>query len=617
MPNLIFNILLAISLSSVLIAELFKLEIPIVVIQTIAYIALIPVIIAAYKSIRKKEVSVDFLAAVALITAFIAKEWISAIFISLMLSCARIFDIWTSRKSDQLIKSLLKYRPKKVKVKIKERVEIKNVEDIEPGDILIIGTGERIAVDGIIIDGQASIDEATLTGESIPIAKKVGDKVFSSTLNISGSILVKTEKKADESTLAQIITMVEKSTLKKSKTVKTASIFAKWYILATFLAAIAIFLITKNINFVLAILLVVCADDIAVATPLAFTVAISKAARFGILIKSSDVLERLSKIDVFITDKTGTLTLAKPKIVKFEIFDNKLSYKNFIRFLVTAEVNSNHPIAKEITELAKSQNIGIPAITKSKESPGEGVEVQFDNKNIIAGKIDFLIKNNIKITTSEMRLINKYSNNGYSTIAMGVDKDLKGIVIFEDSLRPSAINIVQKTKKLGAKLWIMLTGDNKMVAKKIANDTGIDVFESDLMPKDKLNYIENYKKKNKEKTIAMIGDGVNDAAALAIADISFAMGVVGSDTAINAADVALMDDNLEKISKSIILGKKTHQVIYLNFAFWAITNLIGLGLVFSHVLSPTGAATYNFLTDFLPIANALSINWFGEKKHFI
>ncbi len=372
MLNLVLNFALVFILGILLLLNLLKLNIPIIYFQIVSIVAIIPVAIAAYKSIRQKEVSVDFLAAVALIFAYIAREWESAVFINLMLSSARIFDIWTTRKSDQLVKSLLKYRPEKVKVKVDDHTIIKDVDDVAVGDVLIIGRGERIAIDGVIISGQASIDEATLTGESFPIVKKTGDKVFSSTLNTSGSILVRTEKVAGESTLAKIITLVEKSSLKKSKTVKMVNTFAKWYVIATLLGAIIIYLITKDINFVLAILLVVCADDIAVSIPLAFTVAVSTAAKGGILIKSSDVLERLSKIDVFITDKTGTLTTSKPKIVKIETFGD-ITQKELLKYLLAAEINSNHPMAGPIVEYAKIQNLKIPAITNSDETPGEGI----------------------------------------------------------------------------------------------------------------------------------------------------------------------------------------------------------------------------------------------------
>lgn len=616
MPYLIFNILLAFVLAVTLLADFVGIKVPPGIFQPLAIVAFAPVLLATIKSIKDREVSVDFLAAVALIVAFIAGEWKSAVFINLMLSSARIFDIWTSRRSDRLVKSLLKYRPERVKVKKGDKTQIVRAEEVKLGDIVIIGEGERIAVDGVIISGQVSIDESTLTGESFPKTKRVGDNVFSSTLNTSGSILIRTEKVANESTLAQIITLVEKSSLKKSKTVKLVNTFAKWYVLATFVGSIVIFAFTRDIDFVLAVLLVVCADDIAVSIPLAFTVAVSTAAKNGILIKSSDVLERLPKIDTFITDKTGTLTSSKPKIVKIETFD-KHTQKETFRYLVAAEINSNHPIAHPIIEYARLQNIEVPAITDFKETPGEGMEVCYHGKKVIAGKYDFLKKKNVKIGNEEQKIVRQYFQDGYSLVALGVDRKLIAIVVFEDDLKPSVRKVIKKTKLLGAKTWIMLTGDNEIVAKKVAEYSGVDSYKSQLMPNGKLEFIEKYKKENKNKSVAMIGDGVNDAAALALADTSFAMGVVGSDVAINAADVALMNDNLEKIPEAMELGRATRKVSFINFGIWGITNIVGLILVFTHILNPTGAAAYNFLTDFLPIFNAFGVTLFKKNSAVI
>ena len=446
MRGLIFNILLAVVLTILLFLRLLRIDIPIVIFQVVSVIALIPVIIASGKALKEKTVSVDSLAAVALVFAYLAGEWYSAAFINLMLASARIFDIWTQRKSENLVKSLLKYRPETVKVKKDEHIEAKSVNEIEVGDVIIIGAGERIAVDATVISGQASVDESTLTGESIPAVKKPGDKVYSSTLSTSGSLVVKAEKIAGESTLAKIITLVEKSSLKKSKTVKLVNVFAQWYILATFAAAIILYFATGNVDFVLAILLVVCADDIAVSIPLAFTVAVARAAQSGILIKSSDVLERLPKIDVFITDKTGTLTFARPKIYKIKTFGG-CDRKQFLKYLIAAEINSTHPIAKPIIEYVKKEGITPPAITEFTETPGEGMRVSFDNKIVVAGKNSFISKNGIKIRPGEQKIIESFSNTGYSILTLGINGALAGVVIFEDEPRPFVKDAISRTKK--------------------------------------------------------------------------------------------------------------------------------------------------------------------------
>jgi len=605
MTNLILNAILVLTLGILLLLNVLQIHVPIVIFQIVSIIALIPVTFAAIKSLKEKEVSVDFLAVVALIFAYLAGEWYSATFINLMLSSARIFDIWTHRKSENLVKGLLKYRPEKVKVQLDGKYQIKNVDEVSVGDVVIVAVGERIPIDGIVISGQASVDESTLTGESMPKTKNEGDHVYSSTLNTAGSLFIKAEKVSRESTLAQIITLVEESSLKKSKTMKIVNKFTGWYVIVTIVMSAAIYFVTGNLTLVLAILLVVCADDIAVSVPLAFTASISFAAKRGILIKSSDVLEKLPSIDTFVTDKTGTLTFGKPKIVSIELFGD-IDMKNFLEYVGVAENNSSHPIAKPIIDYIKTKKIIIPTVTNFNETPGEGVEVDYEGKNIIAGKIDFITKKAGKLNKSEQTKLDNFVRRGYSLTLVAVNGKILGFIAFEDAIRPDAKRMVSQTKALGTKTWIMLTGDNHTVAKDVATQVGVDRFETNLTPRDKPNIIERIKREGKG-TIAMIGDGVNDAAALAIADVSFAMGVVGSDVTINAADVALMDDDLLKIPESILLARKTREIIIESFVLWGITNAVGLGLVTFGVLAPTGAATYNFLTDFLPIFNALRV----------
>lgn len=605
--NIAFNIALVAALAIIL---LLKLALPQIIttsaLKVISMIAIVPVIWGTVKGIKDREANTDLLAAVALIFSFAAGEWQSAAFINLMLSSARIFDLWTQKRADDLIESLMKYRPETVKVQEKGNVITKNIDDIKIGDLIIIDSGVRIPVDGVVTSGQASIDESTLTGESVPITKNTGDMVFSPTLNTSGSLLIKATKVAGESTLAKIIAMVSEASVKKARIVKIATKFTGWYVLATLLGAIAIYLFTGNVLFVLSILLVVCADDIAVSIPLTFTVAVARASEHGILIKSADVLEKVSKIETFISDKTGTLTFGKPKIVEINTFDG-YSKNDFLKYLVATEAKSNHPIAKTVIEYAKNQNIKIVSSVKPKESPGEGVGIEIGSKKILAGKAEFLEKNGIIITSIHQKEIIEFSEKGLSLILLAVNKNLVGLAAFEDKIRPSAFDLVRKTKEMGVKNWIMLTGDNPIVAKRVSEQVGITEFETSLTPKEKLDFIEKTKSKGKNKNVAMIGDGVNDAAALAISDVSIAMGAIGSDAAINAADISLMDDNLSKIPGAMQLGIETGNIVNQIFIIWAITNITGLILVFTGVLTPTGAATYNFLTDFLPIFNALRV----------
>lgn len=600
------DLVLVFLLLTTLVLDFFKLLPNSDLIMSIfALIGTIPVLINSIKSLAKKEITVDHLASAALIFSFFTGEWHSAVFINLMLASARIFDKWTEKRKDGIIKSLLKYRPTQIKVLLNGDIIVKHIDAVRVGDIISIEEGVRVPVDGEITEGQGSVDESTLTGESIPLTKKKGDKVYSSTLNTSGSFYMRAEKLASESTLAKIIILIEEASLKKSKTVKIVTKFTRWYVLLTFVGAGVLYLFTHNTNVVLAVLLVVCADDIAVSVPLAFTVATSKAAQRGILIKSSDVLERISKIKTFVTDKTGTLTFGKPK-VEDVIPIGRINLSKLLSHLGTVEINSNHPISRSIIKYLADKNIKVEKPESFKEDPGEGMTAKKGSNEIVAGKMEFLERNDIHINKDYKETFRELNNKGLSLTIIGLNQKLVGYLTFVDEVRPSAKRIIEDTKKLGVKSWIMLTGDNQVMAKRVADEVGVSEYRIGLKPEEKIKEIEEIKKEN-TGLVAMIGDGVNDAASLAMADVSFAMGVVGSDAAINAADVALMTDNLEKIPEAMKLGNKTNQIVMQNFAIWGATNLVGLVLVFIGVLSPTGAATFNFLTDFVPIFNSLRL----------
>lgn len=469
--------------------------------------------------------------------------------------------------------------------------------------MVVIGVGARIPVDGIVVSGQASINESTITGESELVTKKNGDEVFSSTLNEIGSLLVRAEKIGEDSTLDKIISLVEEASRKKSPTEQVAIKFVRWYIIATFIGAAVLYFFLKNTDLVLAVLLVACADDIAVAVPLTFTVAIAQAARRGIIIKGSAVIEKIPKINFFMSDKTGTLTYGKPAVEKISPFSN--TEESFLKILGTAEINSRHPSSIAIINYLKGKNINFPAPDEFNEIPGDGVIAIKNNKKILAGKINFLENNGVIISQDNKKIMEEAKQEGLGVMAVAIDKELMGFIALKDEIRKEASLVVEETKQYGVESWIMLTGDNEIVASKTAEQLGIDKYKANLKPEDKLKYIEIFKKEHPEKILAMIGDGVNDAAALAMADVSIAMGIIGSDAAIEAADIALATDNLSRIEEVMALAKKSMQIVKQNFWIWGIINVFGLALVFLGILKPISASAYNFLTDFLPIFNAL------------
>lgn len=563
----------------------------------------IPVAIGSVKAILNKKITVDLLAAIALFISVIQHEWTSVVFISLMISSARIFGIYTEAKAKKTIQSLFKLRPTEVKIKRNGRIETIDIEDIKMNDLVIVDAGERIPVDGTIESGVASVDQSALTGESIPIEKGLGDQVLSSTLNLSGSLLVRTTKLGKDTTFEKLISLMEEAQSKKIGIETIVDKFAVWYILITFVGSLLVYIFTKNISLVLSILLVTCADDIAVAVPLVFWAGIARAAKRGIIIKGGNYLEALAKCKMLIVDKTGTLTRGKIKvshIISFGIRENSL-----LHLAVMAESVSDHPMAKAIVEYAQKIKIKYEIPENFEEFSGKGMKVGWRGKNIMVGNLKYFMAEEIKIDEDQLKQIILAEEDGHNVVLVACDKIILGFIALADELRYGIKNTLKRLREMGVVRIVMLTGDNEKVAKTVVREIGIEEYHANLLPEDKLNFIK--KNLNSKFKIAMVGDGVNDAASLALADVGFAMGAIGTDSALEAADIALMDDNFGKIGETIGLSRSILKIVAQNFVIWGVVNSIGLFLVFSKIIGPTGAAAFNFLTDFLPLLNSMRI----------
>jgi Cd2+/Zn2+-exporting ATPase len=575
----------------------------ILVILTIA--GLVPVIVSAARALLKHELTIDLLAAVALVFALISREWFSAAFINLMLSSARLFSHWTEAKAKSIITHLLKYRPQKVRVRRGERIAEEPLSQVKVGDLVMVESGDRIPVDGEVISGEAMINESSLTGESELVSKKKEDKVLTSTLCESGSLQVKTDKIGEDTTLSRIIALVEEASRKRAKTERIASKFTQWYILAAIVFTVSMYFFGAAPRLILSVLLVVCADDIAVAVPLGFTSAIAHAARRGVVIKGSNAIENLSRLKYFVTDKTGTLTYGRPKVIDCKGFNNFDSREALQRFAIGAS-SSRHSVARAILTLAKEKGIMVHAPDEFEESPGEGIIFVHNGECAICGRLEFLEKNNVEVPTEVVQMVREEKNAGRGVVLLGVEKKIAGLISYQDELRHESAEVIKETIALGVHEWHMLTGDNEKVAAEAAKKLGVTDYHANMTPEGKVTFVEFLKKK-KRGVIGMLGDGVNDAASLALVDVSIAMGAGGTDAAIEAADISLMHDNLRRVPEMIRLSQKTMLVMRENFGIWTATNGVGLFLVFFGVLGPVGAATYNFVTDFFPIMNALRL----------
>lgn len=587
--------------------KIFNSSIEKTILIAIAIAATLPVVFSAYKSILDKKISIDLLASVALIFSLLAHEWISAVFINLMLTFSRIFLAYNEAKARKNIEKLLKLKPKKVKIKKEDGsvIEVKP-KDVRIGDMVAVDLGERIPIDGIVISGDAAVDESSITGESVPVSKKKDDKVFSSTLVASGNLLIKTEKVGKETTLEKIIKLVEEAQIDKPDIHTAAEKFTTWYLAIIFVGSIIIFLATRNIMFVLTIMLVVCADDVAVAVPLAFLSAISYCSKNGVIVKGASFIEALKNVKVIFVDKTGTLTKGKLKVENFFCTTPDrakiLKYSGILAFL------SDHPISKAIAhfvECDKEKQICTETPEHFEESSGNGIIGTFSGEKFAFGKLSYLSDLGLKISPEMKAKILADQDRGYNTTVVSLNNEFKGYFIVADEIKIDIKDNVAKLKSLGVERIIMLTGDNEKVAKRIADSLGLTEYHAGLMPDQKLDFIKKTLS-DKYKTM-MVGDGINDAASLSLADIGVAMGGIGYDVTIESADIVLMKDDFSKIPDLIRLSQYVMEIAREDFFIWGITNVAGLILVFASILKPAGAAAYNFLTDFIPLFNSTRI----------
>jgi len=569
-----------------------------------AILGTLPVLWSAVRSIFEDDwASMDTLASIALIFSLLANQWSSAVFISLMLAAARILGDLTQAQMKKSIKGLLKLRPDKVQVERGEKIEIIPLMQVMIGDVVVVDLSDRIPVDGIVISGNASVDESSLTGESLPIEKTVGSKVYSSTLVMNGGMRIKTELVGKDTTLERIINLVESARSEKPKTQTLGEKFGKIYLISMIILSGVLFLVTHNLMLVLAVVLVVCADDIAVAIPIAYLRGISAAAHRGIIIKGAMHLETLGKAQIFVFDKTGTLTrgkLAVSNIVPAEGYTER----DVLEFGIFAAERSKHPIDLAVMTYALSHGVVKQELDSFEEISGKGIKVQKSGNTVVLGRETFLKSENIIFSPELEKKASELSDKGLSISYVAKNGKTIGFAAVSDEIKSNAKQAIEELKSLGVKKVVMLTGDNERVARNVAEKLGITDFRSGLLPEDKVNTI---KELHKEGIVVMVGDGVNDAAALSVAHVGIAMGAMGVDGAIESAEIVLMRDDLTKIAETIRLARKVEKVSIQDFWIWGITNTAGLAFVFGGLIGPSGAAAYNFISDFFPLMNSVRV----------
>ena len=579
----------------------------------LAWIAIVlcgfPIIIEAIIGLTTEfDIKADVLVSLALIAAICISEVFAAGEIAFIMQFGALLEDLTVEKARAGIEKLVKLTPKTARI-IENGVErIIESDNVKTGDIIRVLPGESIPVDGIIISGQTSIDQAIMTGESLPVDKTVGDEVASGTINQFGVFEMKATKVGEDSSIQRMIRLVQSADAGNSKIVGIADRWATWIVIIALSAAVLTWIFTGEIIRAVTILVVFCPCALVLATPTAIMAAIGNATKHGFLVREGDALERLSKVDTIAFDKTGTLTTGKLTVKEYKSISNDFTDEDIFSFAAACETLSEHPIGKAIVNSYKE--ITGKDILKCENflmTVGRGVSSTIDNKTVLAGNIRLLNDNNITVENEEE--FSKYTNQGSTVIYIGIDSKFAGYIVLSDTLREESSQMISKLSGLGV-APVLLTGDNANAAGNIASALKISEHISECMPEDKLKFIDSREKE--EKLVCMIGDGVNDAPALKRATVGIAMGGVGSDIAIEAADIALVDDDVKELPHLLSLSKQMLNTIKLNMSFSMGLNFIAIFLAITGVLNPiVGALVHNAGSILVIINSSLLLKWKG------
>ena len=482
------------------------------------------------------------------------------------------------------LEKLIKMSPTTARVR-RDRKEIEvPIDDVQVGDIVLIKPGDKIPVDGLVLSGYSTVNQATITGESIPVEKKVGDHTFAGTLNENGALELKVEKIGDDTTLAHLIQLVEEAQEKKAPIQNVADRFTTYFLPIMAIVSTSVFLasyFTLGFEIALArtvtVLLVACPCALSIAVPVAVAGTIGNASMNAIIIKGGTHIEKLKDVNLVAFDKTGTLTAGQPRVVAVETF-GKNSEVDVVKYAAIAEKFSEHPLSKAVLARAAEMRLDVADPKDFKTIPGQGIDAHYGNKHILIGRrmFDGPISKEVDV------LLEQVESEGKTAIPVILDKEFIGVVVVADTVRDNSLEAIGRLRSIGIKT-AMITGDNMQTAKSIAGQLGLDEYYAELLPEQKVEVVKKLRNGN---VVAMVGDGVNDAPALANSDVGFAMGAAGSDVAVETADVALLGDDLTKVEYAISLSRKAFSKMKGNIVYAFIWNIIALSLAAFGILNP-------------------------------
>lgn len=569
----------------------------------------VPILLEALHGlITAFDIKADVLVSIALVASVIIGEDFAAGEVAFIMQLGALLEELTVARARAGIEKLVKLTPRTARVLHDGQADILPAEQVRVGDLVRVLPGETIPVDGVIISGQTSVNQAIMTGESMPVDKSAGDSVASGTVNQFGSIDLRAGKVGEDSSIQRMIRLVQTADAGKAKIVGLADRWATWIVVIALSAAVLTWLFTGQIIRAVTILVVFCPCALVLATPTAIMAAIGNATHHGFLVREGDALERLAAVRRVAFDKTGTLTLGAPRVAAVYTLCPELDEAALFTLVAAAEQLSEHPLGKAIVTSWRENGAGLlPAADQFQMLPGRGVQAVVEGRTILAGNRAMLAEQGIPLPQAAARAADASLEEGCTVIYIACDKRAVGLLALSDTVRPEAHAALAEVQALGVEP-VLLTGDNEKAARHLARQLGINSWHAGCLPQDKLRYMDDSLAEG--QPVAMIGDGINDAPALKRAQVGIAMGGIGSDIAVEAADIALINDDLRELPHLVALSRRMMFVIRCNLTFSMALNFLAITLAITGLLNPVvGALVHNAGSVFVILHSAFLLGW--------
>lgn len=571
-----------------------------------ALVAGIPILVKAVRALQVKVIAIDLLVSIAAVGAMFIGEYWEAAAVTFLFSFGNALEARTMDKTRSALAELVAVAPDTAVV-MRDGAQLEIAAHmVEPDEIVLVKNGSKVPVDGVVTDGIGTIDEASITGESIPVEKVAGDHVFAGTITASGFLQVRATGIGADTTLARIIHRVEEAQDAKAKTQSFMERFSAWYTPGIIVLALVTGLVTGNVTLALTLLVIGCPGALVISIPVAVVAGIGRGARTGILVKGGDHLETSARISAVALDKTGTITEGKPYVTDIAVLNPSFSRDEVLEWAARAEAGSEHPLARPVIEAAEEAGLEITGLPEATEPvPGKGIVAVVDGHRVAVGNLPLLQAEAVELSPEVAEVVDEFAGLGRTPMVVGLDGQVIGVIGVADRVRADAAAMVSGLRAAGVDKIVMLTGDAQRVAEAVAGPLGLDEVHAQMLPDDKLAVVQELQAAG--HTVAMVGDGVNDAPALAAADIGVAMGVAGTGVAIETADIALMKDDLRKLPEAIGLARSTVRVMRQNIAIALVTVAVLLAGVFAGGVTMSIGMLVHQASVLLVIVNAMRL----------